>query len=563
MRQLQQPDGSLAEYLPGTPQPYAEAMVGYALLLRGARTGDQAAIAAGLRAISYTVQPGLRAGPGLDSVFKQLGVAAAYTLADAQLAGDERFEERRERWAAWLRQVRPVHLTSTLRGTSNKHLVEAVAQLELLRSGIAAGETGTVLADPEAARRRIEALINRRWPAAVEAQSRRGPLGPMAVSSDGPTHPLAYHGLALAMADRAVSLLGASSSPSARDALRRMARASWALTAPDGDLAYWGRSQEQSWALALTAAGADGLDEGDEAGIGDDAVGTSRAEGLRSRLAARLIGQHGFGPYGVWIVPALRSDRDAGRAAMDDYAANGVYNGLTLVGAEWTLAEPATADTPPPARLAGDRDGVTRLGRGRASFAVSRHGNVWFAVRMRSGFGGHTHDPRYAFGLMAVKRRTATGWSDAVPAAPRSVGAGDAAGPWLVLPGELMAEPYGSRIETARDGVVIVHGGFRTPTGGLVRRARFTFTPTARGVELSFRIRAGEEFEVADFRSANAAPAAVKLTVARGNRTPRALRSTPRVRTGFASATLGPVVRVAGRVRAGRGGTLTWTPRGR
>jgi hypothetical protein len=584
MQQLQQPDGSLSEYLSGTPQPYGEAMVGYGLLLRGVRTGDQRAVEAGLRGVSYSVQPGLRAGPGLDSVFKQLGVAAAYALADEQLTGDERFESRREGWAAWLRQVRAVHLYSPARGTSNKHLVEAVAQLELLRSGISPGEPGTVLADPAGTRERVEALINGRWPAAVAAQSRRGPLGPMAVSSDAPTHPLAYHALALAMADRAVTLLGTDAEPAARDALARMARASWALTAPDGDLAYWGRSQEQSWALALTAAGAGALARGGDDGRattaagagalargGDDgraaaatAADARRAEALRSRLAGRVVAVHGFGPHGVWIVPSLRTDPAAGRAAMDDYAANGVYNGLTLVGAEWTLNSLATAEPSATGALGGDRDGTAAIGRGLASFAVSRHRNVWFAVRMRSGFGGHSHDPRYAFGLMAAKRRTAAGWTDVVPAAPRSLAAGDAPGPWLVLPSGRVAEPFGTRIETdRRSGTVTVVGGFRTAGGAVVRRVRFTYTPAGRGVELSFRVRTGDDVEVADFRRDNLPPTPPALTLARRNGTPRAVRSTPLVRSGFASATLGRVVRVAVRVRAAHGGTLTWAPSGR
>jgi hypothetical protein len=293
-------------------------------------------------------------------------------------------------------------------------------------------------------------------------------------------------------------------------------------------------------------------------------AGSRRAEALRARLAGRVVAVHGFGPHGVWIVPALRTDPAAGRAAMDDYAANGVYNGLTLVGAEWTLGPLATADPPATGALGGDRDGTTAIGRGLASFAVSRHRGVWFAVRMRSGRAAHSHDPRYAFGLMAAKRRTATGWTDVVPAAPRSLGTGDAPGPWLVLPGERVAEPFGTRLETdRRSGTVTVVGGFRTAKGAVVRRVRFTYTPTGRGVELSFRVRTGDDVEVADFRRDGAAPTPPALTLARRNGTPRALRSTPLVRTGFASATLGQIVRVAARIHAARGGTLTWTPSGR
>src|SRR4051794_7136451 len=318
---------------------------------------------------------------------------------------------------AWLREVRPVHLTSLIRGASNKHLVEAIADLELVRSGLTGGAPGTVTADPLGAEARVIALVDRRWPDIVRGQTRPGPSGLTAVASDPPSHPLAYHALALAMYDRAIGLLGPAASASTRSAVARMARGSALLAAPDADLAYWGRSQEQSWALALTAAGAGALEA-------DGGPGRRQAERLRARTALRIAAVHGFGPAGVWIVPALRTDADAGRAAMDDYAANGVYNGLTLVGAEWTLAslpdgEHRAPIPPQTAPLGADHGGAWRIGRGAATFAVSRHGDTWFAVRMRAGTGGHRGDPRYAFGLMAAKRHGTTGWRDAVAAPPR------------------------------------------------------------------------------------------------------------------------------------------------
>jgi hypothetical protein len=551
MTALQAPDGSFPEYLAGTPQPYGEAMIGYGLLLHGLRTGERPAIVSGLRAVDHAVASGNPRGDGLDSVFKQLAVASAYTLAAARLSGDAAVEVRRAQWAAWLRRVRFIHL-GVGRGSGNKHLVEAVADLEILRSGIAGGEPGSVLADPAGARQRILALVNSRWPAAVAAQTRRGPLGPIAVASDAPTHPLAYHGLSLAMLDRAVELLGRAAAPAAHTALRRMARASWTLTAPDGDLAYWGRSQEQSWALALTAAGAAPL-------ALDGGAGAGRAAALRARLAGRVADVHGFGINGVWIVPALRRDAAAGRAAMDDYAANGVYNGLTLVGAEWTL-EDLEAGEAPAGALAADHQGEWEIGRGLASFAVVRRGGVWFAVRTRAATGAHTADARYSFGLMSVKRRSRSGWTDVVAPAPRG---GDSPGPRLLLAGGRVAEAFGTRVELRRGGVVVVHGGFRTAGGAIVRHGvRFTYRPTRAGVELSFPVRAGDVTEVADFRPASTATAPVDVRVSPPPARARGLRSAPAIRDGFASATLGAVVRVSERVRARRGGTLTWSPRG-
>jgi hypothetical protein len=360
------------------------------------------------------------------------------------------------------------------------------------------------------------------------------------------------------MAERAVGLLGNATSAQARSALARMARGSALLAAPDADLAYWGRSQEQSWALALTAAGADVLGT-------DGAIGRRRAERLRARAALRVDLVHRFGPYGVWIVPALRTDAEAGRAAMDDYAANGVYNGLTLVGAEWTLEDLPAGDAGDPlpvpaAPLGADRDGAYELGHGAGTFAVSRHRDIWFAVRLRGGTGDHRGDPRYAFGLMAAKRRAGGRWRDVVPAAPRPLGGAEASGPSLVLRDGTLATPYGSRMRTAHDGTVTIVGGFRTATGRTVRHGvRFTYTPTRTGVAVSVRVRPRDVVDVADFRAAASVPLPVRLSVREAHT--RELRSVPLVRSGYASATLGRVVRVGARVRVARAGMLTWLPR--
>jgi hypothetical protein len=208
----------------------------------------------------------------------------------------------------------------------------------------------------------------------------------------------------------------------------------------------------------------------------------------------------------------------------------------------------------PLAPLGADRDGAWRIGRGAATFAVSRHRDVWFAVRMRAGTGEHRGDPRYAFGLMAAKRRAAGHWRDLVPAAPRPLGGAEAPGPSLVLRDGTIARPFGTRMATAHDGTVTVAGGFRAPSGRIVRRGvRFVYAPTRSGVAVSFGVRARDLVDVADFRATGARPVTLRF----GG---RPLRSTPLIRSGYASATLGRVARVGARVRMPRAGTLTWRP---
>jgi hypothetical protein len=94
------------------------------------------------------------------------------------------------------------------------------------------------------------------------------------------------------------------------------------------------------------------------------------------------------------------------------------------------------------------------------------------------------------------------------------------------------------------------------------KHVHFTFAPTARGVGVSFRVRRGDVVEVADFRAAGASlgPVDLRLWPPR-RRHSLAVSSTPLVSGGFASATLGRVVRVGARMRATRRGTLTWMPR--
>ena len=70
---------------------------------------------------------------------------------------------------------------------------------------------------------------------------------------DQPTYPLAYHAMSVAALARALAVLGADAPAPARDAFRRAMLAQASFTAPDGDLAYLGRAQGESWALGATA----------------------------------------------------------------------------------------------------------------------------------------------------------------------------------------------------------------------------------------------------------------------------------------------------------------------
>jgi len=552
----QEPSGLFRDDYKPNSKTYAEAIGGYGLLLHAARTGDSGAASAGMRAVTFAVAPDPRPGPDLDSVFKQLGVAAAYALALERFAGHPDFVAHRAEWEAWLRRVRPQRVTGPGGGVANRLMVESLAQLELLRTGLGGGQPGSVVADPDAARRNIRSFMAVRWPRAVADTLHRGRFGSAGVHSDQPSHPLAYHALALAMAQRAIALLGPGAAASTLRTTRRLARGSWELAAPDGDVAYFGRSHEQSWALPLTAAGVE-----EQARRESHAV-AGRLRALTDRVAARLEQAHAFGPLGVDIVPIAGTDRDAARAAIDTYASQAVYNALTLVSAEWARAAMRGPALGAAGGIGADHDGGRVLGAGAGEFATARRDGVWAAVRMRPGLRSQRRDARYAFGLVAAKRRAGGGWRDVVVGLPRTRRGADAPGPWLLGAGGVeRAEPFGSSIRVTDSGVIEVAGGFRSRRGRVVRRATFRFVPGDGTVRTSVRVRAGDRLELAEFLPAGAARARIRLRP-RGGGAAAAPGDAATTRTpGFASATDGWLERVATVVEVRAGGVLTWTPR--
>ncbi|MDP8943734.1 MAG: hypothetical protein M3N16_06420, partial [Actinomycetota bacterium] len=326
---LQRADGSfpdeVAEIAREPRDPYGNAMLGYALLDHGLREGDEQSISSALRAVGYAIR---HPDVGHRAIFEDLPLASAYNLARARLADDPRFTALRADWEARLRRIRLVGIGGP-RPYFNWYLVEAVAILELLRTGIDPGaESGSVLAQPAESARVVEDLINRELPATVRRYTRDDlRAGPLTIVSDPPHNPPAYHAFSLGLLARGLELLGPRASTASRDLLDRAVRASWALAAPDGDLAYFGRSQEQSWALAMTAYGA----ETAARLPGIAAEQAARYTAVSERVLGRLRELH-LDDRGLSITPALRRDLANGVRGLDGYVSASAYGGLTLVG---------------------------------------------------------------------------------------------------------------------------------------------------------------------------------------------------------------------------------------
>jgi hypothetical protein len=490
---VQRPDGTFPEYRPGTRKRdrYGTAMLGYGLLEFGLRAQDDAATGAGLRALGRAAAHPEPALP-VRVIFQNLAVAAGYNAAWPRLKDDPRFQRVAPAIRRRLRRMR----VEVLRGPRpywNYYLIEAVEALEVLRTGLHSHVTGTMLAERSSTRRLAERLINEQLPRTTRRWTRTGRAGPMTLLSDPPWNPPAYHAFSLALYARALEDLGPRASAGARALLPAAARASWALMGPDGDVAYFGRSQELAWTLPMTAYG----EATAAAQVGTDPIEAGREFATAQRALQRLAVAYTGGPHGVELIPALAEDPLAGFRGLDDYASGPAYAGVTLVGLNWAtgaLSSPLVAT----GAIGADQTGSFILNRGLASFAVVRTGTAWFVVKQAPAqtaahITRHTGDLRYDAGLVALKLEGPVGhWRDLLRLRPRTFKRWDSAGPLLARGGRI-GRPVGRRMSVAPDGSVTVEGGFRDRAGRWLRRGvEFRFEPVAYGVRVSWAARSGD-----------------------------------------------------------------------
>ncbi len=481
---------------------YGESVLGYALVQTGVREGEDRLIDSGLRALAYVANR--PAGTHhRASVFEDMAMAAAYNFVRRQIPEHPLFRANRAAWENFLRRIRPVSTPYRVPETSrysNHYLVEAIGVLELLKSGVRSSRPGATLGGKrELATAVTYRLLNEQIPGfAVEDQVRvRGE--PTFILSDRPDNPLAYHGFSIGFYGRALRLLGRNDSPTARSALRGAVNASLWLTGPDGDSAYWGRSQEESWALAATANGAETAARLKGSRRGRDA----RYQALAERALTRLRNDYGVGPDGLLIVPAMRENLRLGARGVDVNAGGPSFAGVTLMNLNWALEQmPAK---PRIGKIGADRDKVAMLSKGESQFAVVRKGAVWFAVR-RSSSRRRADDLRYDFGLVALQGRVDDRWRDVLRIRPRQLKGRDSAGPTMYV-GNEPAFPYGGRMTTSSSGTVTVTGGFRTAAGQVVRRGvTFRYEPTSCGVRIVWPAQAGDVFEYSVFMRRRSRP---------------------------------------------------------
>jgi len=479
---LQARDGHFRDYLKADRSSrYGDAVLGYGLLLTGVRNRDRRLARAGIRGVTAASRR-LPHGSATRS-FETWGVAAAYNVARARLRHWVSARRAMRRWAWWLRRQYPTW-TQARHYYDNKQLVDAVAILELERTGLRSRIPGALIGGGRrAARARAVSLVNRAVPAMVSASVRRDPRS-NPVLSDPPSNPVAYHSLSYAMYARALRLLGRRASWRARAVLRELGGTSWRLAAPDGDVAYWGRSMGQIWSLPGTAYGlAVTARERSSRQVSD------RRYYALARRALRRLRDYGVGPRGEWTTLSLRKDFLPARASLDSYARATESAGLAIVYLNWAI--PLLPPSLGPGETPAEGRGRATIGSGAGRFATVRFGGIWYAAR-QNGSG----NLRYDFGPVAVKRLTPGGWRDVIPLRP--VGGGSA-GPVLVTPRGQRGVAMGTSMRSGPDGALLLSVTFVARGRTLRRLVRLEIRPIGCGVALTVSGRAGDRYEFSAF----------------------------------------------------------------
>jgi hypothetical protein len=542
---LQRVDGAYSDYVFGGlagVSRYSESMLGYQQLVWGAQRHDPALIASGFRGVGYAVAH-VDALLNAPSVFEELAVASAYNLVRTTpaLAADPAWAAQRPAWAAWLQQVRPVDL-GRRHGYGNHWLVEANAWLALRATGLSSPLAGTVLNKRARILPTVRAFVAGRIRRQVHLRRVAGAWA--GILSDSPLDPLAYQGLSAGMYAHLLAGLGRHAPRSAWRTLAHVVRGSWALTAPDGDLAYSGRSQEQSWAPAFTVYAARlAARHAPPSVAAQDRALSARALSFLARRYARR-------PSGLALTPAYSTADSAGaRLGVDGYAGAPAFAGLTLLGLSWAAGVPDAGGKS--GRLFADRDGGAVLDRGTGTFSVSRRGPVWFSVRQTRT---RAADHRYRFDFMLAKTRTRGHWRDLIPVPPHTASTEVPGGLALATPWG-WEEATGTALHAGGRGVVHAPGGYRL--GPALLPSRFTFAARGPGVVLKVSVRRGQTLRYTTWLHPSAHPVVTGRVLRLADATlSLSLPATFTITPGYHSGMDPELDRVQATTTAARSGTL-------
>ncbi|MBI2691434.1 MAG: hypothetical protein HYX29_05775 [Solirubrobacterales bacterium] len=485
----------------GTPaiDGYGNAGIAYGMLQEAARTGDMTYLKSAMRTFSWIT----RTRQPMNGVFYQMFSASAYNFARANFAGRPEFKRIRVAWANQLRRFPYQRGVLGSRYHYNKNLVEALEVIELYNSGLRGNARNAILRDRKLALRRALRLIDRLIPARVKNYTQS--VGPgqgwpftttVADMSDPPANPPAYNAFVAGVYARAYQQLA----PGLRTERMRLTsetliRGVIARTAPDGDIAFDGRSQEQAWALSLAGYAA--------WSASSFATGTEREIFLAfvRRVVKRLENVHvtSASSFGFVLTPAAGCcDKQDMPPGQDRYYDVAKYSGLTAMTMGWALQKRPQDWQSGPDAIPTDSASNFVYTAGDGRFIQHRGANIYWFMRMQSDY----FDARSDMGVAVMKVRNANGtWTDVVPPRPYTGGhqkAADPASPCLVY-------RKGCAYLELRGGAADAGGGFtfsaiwRTARGTLVRRGTATVTPNVDGLKLTWDARAGDVFNFNNF----------------------------------------------------------------
>lgn len=413
---------------------------------------------------------------------------------------------------------------------NNYRLADLVLNLELARSGLSSTVPGARLADPAGLRRRTLEWLRIALPGVAPATAtieipglgtRRG-----TILSDPHTYPLAYATLSTAWAVRATVLAGADASPEQRSVTRDALWGLLGVTAPDGQVAWSGRGQDQVWSLAALFYAASA---GSRLYADTDPELAARLRRLADielvALQGRMHdGELQVGPSGNTMI-----------AGLDHYYSIVGSTAIALVWIELArdeLADPAARRL----RIPSEIDGAVFADSARTGLLTRRVGRTWLALRMHRD---HPSDPRQGFGMSRALRLDPGGWRELRPERPRTlsrVSRPPATGPVLLRHGNVVRPkavlwaraPRGLQLYGAWGAGTLARWRYTAVDGGVVFRStcprgthlRFTeWLPSAGRLVVSpHRLRRGA------WRVVLSRPVKVQV-----------------LRTGYANARQGPV----------------------
>jgi hypothetical protein len=488
-------NGHLRDDIAGVSN-YGDAVMGYALLDEGLRERDPRIVTTGLRAIRFATSRGSLPNDAT-SVFQNMAVGFAYNLAQQKLRRDGRWTKIRHTVESFIRRQGLVRLNPHPDHFANHLLVESLVVFNYIHTGVTSSSSHSIVGPGRGktyafTRRFIQSGVPRLFDSSVVTSGGDRTV----LFSDPPDDPLAYQGLSIGLYARAAAMLGRSAGGAAATVLERALEASWRLTAPDGDMSYFGRNQEEAWTLAAAAYGARQA----ERLPGTPDSRRARYESVARRALERIRDVHLGGPAGIYILPVTRQSVKRTRSIMEGGGGQAPFGGLALMFLDF-LADGGLHPGPGPGRIRSDSGGASVLGQGDSLLATQRVGDVWMAVRGKPS-DQRPDDIRYDAGLVALKRRLPDGgWVDLVTRRPPFPAHGpDSAGP-VLRNGSGGAGFAASRIEAhGHDGLTAV-GGYRTIWGspGIRRSGDVRYRPLDCGVDVSFRVRSGDHAEYSVF----------------------------------------------------------------